>query len=142
MKILFVCKYNAFRSRVAEEYFNKTKDNKEIESISRGIIMGGDSDNVQRRIAKSLLVINISKRKPLPLTLQDMRNADLIIAVADDIPRIVFNYPLPSIQKKLLIWKIKDERDMNKDNIRKVILKIKGKINGLIKKLNKGEKIK
>ena len=84
-KILFVCKYNAFRSRVAEEYFNKTSS--ENKSISRGIIMGENSDWVQRNIAKSLLGINIAKRKPLPLTFQSMRDADLIVVAANDITK-------------------------------------------------------
>ena len=134
-KILFVCKYNAFRSRVAEEYFNKI--NPRNGAISRGIIMGEDSDGVQRKVAKFLLGINISKRKPLPLTFQDMKNSDLIVVVANDIPKIIFNYPLPSIQKKLVIWKIKDEQNMNEANIRKIVLAIKRKIDALTKKLQK-----
>ncbi len=134
-KILFVCKYNAFRSRVAEEYFNKTSS--ENKSISRGIIMGENSDWVQRNIAKSLLGINIAKRKPLPLTFQSMRDADLIVVAANDIPKIIFNYPLPSIQKKLTIWKIKDEQARNKKNITRIVLKIKKKVDELNKKLQK-----
>ena len=134
-KILFVCKYNAFRSRVAEEYFNKTSS--ENKSISRGIIMGENSDWVQRNIAKSLLGINIAKRKPLPLTFQSMRDADLIVVAANDIPKIIFNYPLPSIQKKLIIWKIKDEQARNKNNITRIVLKIKKKVDELNKKLQK-----
>ena len=134
-KILFVCKYNAFRSRVAEEYFNKI--NPKNGAISRGIIMGEDSDGIQRKVAKSLLGINIAKRKPLPSTFQDMKNSDLIVVVANDIPKIIFNYPLPSIQKKLVLWKIKDEQNMNEANIRKIVLVIKRRIDALIKKLQK-----
>ena len=134
-KILFVCKYNAFRSRVAEEYFNKTSP--ENKAISRGIIMGENSDWVQRNIAKSLLGINIAKRKPLPLSFQSMRDADLIIVAANYIPKIIFNYPLPSIQKKLIIWKIKDEQARNKKNITRIVLKIKKKVDELNKKLQK-----
>ena len=134
-KILFVCKYNAFRSRVAEEYFNKI--NSKNKAISRGIIMGEDSDGVQRNIAKSILEVNITKRKPIPLTFQDMRNCDLIIVVANDIPKIIFNYPLSSIQKKLIIWKIKDEQNRNEANIRKIVLTIKKKVDTLVKKLEK-----
>ena len=137
MKLLFVCKYNAFRSRVAEEYFNNVVSDKRIMAISRGIIMGQDSDSAQRQISKSILGVDISKRKPLPLTYQDMRDSNLIIVVADDIPRIVFNYPLPSIQKKLIIWSIKDEFDMDKANIKNTILTIKRKVDDLFKKLEK-----
>ncbi|MEK6897521.1 MAG: hypothetical protein AABW93_03255, partial [Nanoarchaeota archaeon] len=74
---------------------------------------------------------------PLPLTYQDMVYARIIIVVADDIPRIVFNYPLPSIQKKLIIWSIKDEFDMDKANIKNTILTIKRKVDDLFKKLEK-----
>lgn len=65
MKILFICKYNAFRSRVAEEYFNKINRNKKITTLSRGIIMGGDSDPDQKTISKKLLGINIGKEKTI-----------------------------------------------------------------------------
>ena len=99
--------------------------------------MGEDSDGIQRKVAKSLLGINIAKRKPLPLTFQDMKNSDLIVVVANDIPKIIFNYPLPSIQKKLVLWKIKDEQNMNEANIRKIVLVIKRRIDALIKKLQK-----
>lgn len=137
MKLLFVCKYNAFRSRVAEEYFNRVNRNGSIKAASRGIIMGGNSDHVEKRISRYLLGINIAKREPLPLTIQDMRDADMIVVTADDIPKIVFNYLLRSIQKKLIIWKIKDEQAMNEKNIRDIILKIKRKVDALIKKLEK-----
>ena len=139
MKILFICKYNAFRSRIAEGYFNKINANGKIKAFSRGIIMGGNSDSVQRQIAKSLLGINIAKRKPLPLTFQDMMDANLIIVVANDIPKIIFNYPLPSIQKKLTIWNVKDEQNMNQANIRKIILTIKRKVDNLSKKLGRAK---
>jgi protein-tyrosine-phosphatase len=129
--MLFVCKYNAFRSRVAEEYFNRTSRGKGISAISRGIIMGGDSDSVQRRIAKSLLGIDISKRKPLPLAIRDMKEAYLVIVSADDIPRKVFNYPFLPLNKKLIIWNIKDEQKMNKENIKNIILEIKKKVDEL-----------
>ncbi len=137
MKLLFVCKYNAFRSRVAEEYFNKVKTNKKTKAISRGIIMGQDSDSTQRGISKSIIGVDISKRNPLPLTYQDMINNNLIIVVADDVPRIVFNYPLPSIQKKIVMWKIKDEQGLNKEKVRRIVLKIKRKVDDLLKKLEK-----
>ena len=49
MKILFICKYNAFRSKVAESYFNKMNKNKKIKAFSRGFIMGGAPDKSQRQ---------------------------------------------------------------------------------------------
>jgi len=135
MKILFVCKYNAFRSRIAEEYFKKINKNPKIESYSRGIIMGGDSDNVQRGIARELLGVNIAKRKPLPLNIEEMKKTDKIIVVADDVPLIVFNYHLIPIWKRVKIWKIKDEQKRNKKNIKQIALQIKERVEKLNEEL-------
>ena len=137
MKILFVCKYNAFRSRVAEEYFNKINKNKKIEVISRGFIMGGKPDKEAAEIPKKLLGINILKRKPLPVKIQELIEADLIVVVANDVPKMMFNYVPVPIYKKLIIWEIKDEQKRNKKNIENIVLKIKDKVNELNKKLEK-----
>jgi protein-tyrosine-phosphatase len=138
MKILFICKYNAFRSRVAEEYFRKINSNKKKVRVmnSKGIIMGGDSDNVQRGEAKKLLGVNIAKRKPFPLTIADLREADRIIVVANDIPKIIFNFSLAPIMKKVVIWRIRDEQKKNRKNISKIILAIKRKVDKLNKRLS------
>jgi protein-tyrosine-phosphatase len=137
MKLIFICKYNAFRSRVAEEYFNKINKNKKIKVISRGFIMGGGSDKEQRQISNKLLGINIAKRKPLPITLPELIETDLIIVVANDIPKKMFDYHNVNLQKKLVIWKIKDEQKRNKRNINNIVLKIKRRVDKLNKKLTK-----
>jgi protein-tyrosine-phosphatase len=137
MKILFICKYNAFRSRIAEEYFNKINKNKKIKSISRGFIYGGDADIEQQDLAKELLGVNIVKRNPLKLTLDDLRTSDLVIIVANDIPKKMFNYKLGIFIKKMEFWGIKDEQYKNKKNIKKIILKINKKVDKLNIKLEK-----
>ena len=40
MNILFVCRYNRFRSRTAEAYFKKINKNKKIKVKSAGIFKG------------------------------------------------------------------------------------------------------
>ena len=137
MKILFICKHNIFRSRIAEEYFKKTNRNKKIEVISRGIVMGGHSDKEQREIPKKLLGINIDNRKPIPLNIRDLKNSDMIIVVANDIPRRIFDYQKMYIQNKVFIWKIKDEQKQNKNNIKSIVLKIKKRVDRLNRKLRK-----
>ncbi len=137
MKILFVCKYNAFRSRVSEEYFKKINKNKKIEIISRGLIYGGPADIEQIEMAKEMLGININKRPALQLTMEDLRTSDLIINVADDIPKIIFNLNDGIFYKKLVFWNIKDEHFKNKKNIKKIILKIQRKVEKLDKQLSK-----
>ena len=137
MKIIFICKYNAFRSRVAEEYFKKINKNSKIETLSRGFIMGGNSDKEQRKISKEILGINIAKRKPLPIKINELKEADLIVVVANDIPKIMFNYSLAPLYKKLIIWKIKDEQKRNKSNINKIVLSIKERVENLNETLEK-----
>ena len=131
MKILFICKHNVFRSRIAEEYFKKINKNKKIEVISRGIVMGGHSDKEQRGIPKKLLGIDIDQRTPIPLRKQDLESSDLIIVVANDIPRRIFDYQDMYIQDKVFIWKIRDEQLQNKKNIKRTTLEIKRKVDKL-----------
>jgi protein-tyrosine-phosphatase len=137
MKILFICKYNAFRSRITEEYFKKINKNKKIQAISRGFIMDGNADNEQVKLAKNILGINIAKRKPLPITLQDLIKADLIIVVANDVPKIMFNYGLISLKNKIIFWKVKDEQKRNKKNIKNIIFQIKERVENLNETLEK-----
>ncbi len=154
VKILFVCKYNAFRSPVAEKYFKKISSeqvqassdknvrrnkNPRNQVISEGLIMGGKADKEQVRIAREVLGIDISNRKPAPLDLDDMIEADKIIVVAKDIPKKIFDYQLEPIMKKVVVWRIKDEQKMNQKNIKKIILKIKKKVDELNKELEKGK---
>ena len=134
MKILFICKYNAFRSRICEEYFNKINKNKDIKVISRGIIKGAVPKKAHVEISKKILGININKRKPKELTIEDLISSDLIIVSADDIPKIIFNYKGLK-NKKIIFWKIKDEQEENQKNIKQIILLIKRKVDELNKKL-------
>jgi len=135
MKILFICKYNAFRSRIAEEYFKKINKNKNIQVISRGFIAESNSDAEQQRLAKEILGVDITKRKSLPVTKKELLDSDLIIVVANDIPKIMFNYKSGILFKKVKIWKIKDEQFKRKGNIKRTILAIKRKVEKLNKKL-------
>ncbi|MCK9568094.1 hypothetical protein M0R72_04030 [Candidatus Pacearchaeota archaeon] len=128
MKILFICKHNVFRSRIAEEYFKKINQNKKIEVISRGIVMGGHSDKEQRGIPKQLLGVDIDNRTPIPLNKKDLESSDLIIVVANDVPRKIFDYQSMYIQNKVRIWKIKDEQKQNKKNIKRIALQIKERV--------------
>ena len=98
--------------------------------------MGGKSDKEQREIPKRLLGVDIDKIKPVPLTKQDLENSDLIIVVANDIPRKIFDYQMMYIQDKVKIWKIKDEQLQNEKNIKRTTLKIKKRVDKLKEELN------
>jgi len=131
MKILFICKYNVFRSRIAEEYFNKINKNRNIKVISRGLIMGEAPAKAHVKVSKELLNVNILSRKPLPLKIQDIQKADLVIVTANDIPSIIFNHHSIKSAKKIIFWKIKDEQLGNERNIKHIILGIKRKVDKL-----------
>jgi protein-tyrosine-phosphatase len=138
MKILFICKYNLFRSRVAEEYFKKINKNKKITVFSRGIIIGKSPGKEHIRLSKEILNINIKRKKSLPLNIKDLEKADLIVITANDVPKILFNHNSLK-NKRIIFWKIKDEQFQNKKNIKHIILKIKKKVEKLNEKLIKNE---
>lgn len=135
-KIIFICKYNVFRSKIAEAYFNKINWNRRWKSVSRGFITGGSSDKIQRNIPKKILGIKL-RTSQKPVNLQELIKADRIVVVANDIPKIMFNYQLKDLKKKLTIWKIKDEQKKNEKNIKKIVIKIKKKVDVLVKSLEK-----
>lgn len=100
MNILFVCKYNRFRSQIAKAYFNKINKNKSIKADSAGIIYDKPTNKKQKATAKKFGII--LKDKPKLLNLNLLKDQDLIVITADDVPKMLFN------KKKVLIWKIPD----------------------------------
>jgi protein-tyrosine-phosphatase len=134
MKILFICKYNAFRSKIAESYFKKLNKNKNIIATSAGFINGGGADKTQRYFAKKILGVEI-KGKMRPLSLKLLREQDLIVVVAKDVPKIMFNHSEGYGKAKFVYWGIKDEQLQNKKNVEKIVRKIGRKVESLVKKL-------
>jgi|TARA_B100001971_G_C18195430_1_gene541153 protein-tyrosine-phosphatase len=133
--IVFICKYNAFRSKIAELYFKKINKNNKIKVVSRGFIIGEVADKMQKRKAKEIGIEIKGKSKPL--ILKELIKSDLIIVVAKDIPKIMFNYWLEPINKKVVFWKISDEQKMNEKNIERIIKKIMKKVEMLVKQLER-----
>lgn len=133
MNLLFVCKYNRFRSRVAEDYFNKLNKNKNIKVFSGGIIPGHyplDKDEV---IVAKANGINLSGR-PKSISTDLLRKMDLVVIVANNVPKSIFNYE--SYHGKIIVWNIQDIfSGASKVLIDKRIKKIKRKVEKLVKKL-------
>ncbi|MBS3172352.1 hypothetical protein J4438_02110 [Candidatus Woesearchaeota archaeon] len=99
MNILFVCKYNRFRSRFAETLFKKI--NKKHKAKSAGIIKGSPIDKTIKTLANEF---NVEiKRNPQTIDHKLLKWQDMIVIVADDVPKSIF-----SNSKKVLVWKIKD----------------------------------
>ena len=136
MKILFVCKYNRFRSKVAEAYFNKINKNKKIRVESAGIIKVDklllSSEKRRNKFIKKKFNLDINT-KSRGLSVSLLEKADKIIIVADDIPKIVFNHP--SDKKKVVIWKIQDALKGESKVVKPAVNKIMKKVEKLVKQL-------
>ncbi|MBU2615492.1 MAG: hypothetical protein KKC19_00110 [Nanoarchaeota archaeon] len=140
-RILFVCKHNIFRSRIAEELFKKLIKKKDYKALSAGIIKWNKRDlrkdggfEAEKRVAKKK-GINLSvKSRGLSSSL--LRDTDIVVIVADDVSFEIFKDK--SFGGKLISWKIPDVKDENKDKERvalKIILLIEEKIKKFVGKL-------
>ncbi|MGY4884415.1 MAG: low molecular weight phosphatase family protein [Nanobdellota archaeon] len=134
MNILFVCKYNRFRSRIAEAYFNKINSNKNFKATSRGIIKGDYPLNRTEVSTAKKFGLDISGR-PKGLEIELLKKTDLIVIVADNVPKEVF---YTTFKGRIILWRIKDlEHGDGKDLIERKIIRIEGKVRKLLKKLDK-----
>ena len=134
MKILFICKYNRFRSKTAEVYFKKI--NKKINVFSRGIIGVNkplDPAEKRRNIYLKKQFGFVLNAKSISVSVKDLMEADKVIIVADDVPRKLFNSV--KWKNKVQIWNVSDEKADNKKNINKSVKIIINKVNDLVRKL-------
>ena len=130
MNILFICRHNRFRSKVAEAYFNKINKNKDLVAKSAGIFVGSyPLDKQQKSISKKLGIK--MKGKPQAISTKLLSWQDVIIAITDDLPKGLFNYSI--YKNKVINWKIPDEEKNNAKNIEKIIKQIMKKVEGLVK---------
>lgn len=132
MKILFICKFNRFRSKVAEAVFNKINVDRKYKAISAGIIRGNPLDKKQVEVANKL-GFPISS-KPKGLTSKMLGESEYHIIVADDVPGEILK-DSEKYGKKLIVWKIPDAKTDNEDEIRGIISEIKLKVESLLEVL-------
>ena len=131
---MFICKHNIFRSRVAEEHMKKISKHN---ISSAGLIkFGGDMKLEQQEVCKEFGLILPNQSKTL--SLENLRKQDLIVIVADDVPKKIFenpDYHLNEIKK----WKIKDvdSSNLDKKRIRPIVKKIIDNVEELNRSLNK-----
>ncbi|MFH1358391.1 MAG: hypothetical protein ABIH37_00720 [archaeon] len=136
MKILFVCRYNRFRSKFAEAYFKKINENKKIKISSGGVIPGlhklRPRELKGREFIKKKYGLKI-KGKPKGINTTLLKKQDLIIIVADDVHKTLFSKK--EYSKEVIQWKIPDEESGNLKNLYKTTEAIVQKINKLRKDL-------
>jgi len=130
INILFVCRYNRFRSRVAEAYFNKINKNKNIKARSAGLIRGNPLNPKTVKLTKRLGLDISGKPKGLSSKLMVWQN--LTVIVADDVPEQVFDKN-KRYGKKVIVWKIRDIEGSNIKGIKKTAILIIKKVDKLLK---------
>jgi len=107
MNILFVCKYNRFRSKVAEAYFKKVNKDSNVVVKGAGLIPNYTIDEeIFNSTRESGLEIS---REPLGVDYNLVLWADKIIIVANNIPISIFDEIVkPGDGKEIIHWKIED----------------------------------
>lgn len=106
--ILYVCKHNVFRSRIAEEYAKQ----RGLDADSAGLIPCGtilpEELPVQARVAKEFGIDLYFK--PKPVTLEMLTKVSKLVIVAKDVPKEIFNNPAYQLDGKIEHWMLPDVR--------------------------------
>ena len=126
MNILFICKHNRFRSKIAEAYFNKLKKedkNNKIDVQSAGIITG-------KKVVLNVVEISdklgfkIINRNSKALTEQLLAWSDIVIVVANNVPPWIFY----NGKNKVIHWKIPDTTQNDRKRIEQISKSIINKV--------------
>jgi len=130
MKILFICRHNCFRSRVAEEYMKKISHH-EIDSA--GIIPAKDGPlDLQIKIAREYGLDITNKAKGL--SPEFLNEQDIIINTADDVPSRLLNHPSYN-KAKVINWDVTDVVDNTDTENKEIIENLIKKVEELNKEL-------
>ena len=102
MNILFICRFNKFRSKHAEAFFKKYCKTHQVKSA--GIIKGSAVDHKMKACGlKNGVKLNGNSQ---PITVPLLRWHDMMVIVADDIPRSLFAKDHKKYGKKLEHWNL------------------------------------
>ena len=130
--ILFICKYNRFRSRIAEILFKRLNKNKDYKAMSAGLIKGRYPLDKNEVSAAKELGIKLAG-KPRGISTELLIKTDIIIITADDVPPHIFD--VEKYGKELIIWKIPDAKNNKREEMIDIIQAIENNVRGLIKEL-------
>lgn len=132
MRILFVCKHNRFRSKVAECIFNKQNKNPRYRAESAGILLDPIrpyvSENVVKVIKEKGYVV---KGKPKQFNKKMLRAFDILVIVANNVEEELFS----EFKGRVLRWNIFDCDECDVNSIKKIIDEIERKVRELINML-------
>ncbi len=114
--MIFVCSANYYRSRYAEHYFNWLAAREQLgwKADSRGLMVGtwGNIGPISYHAVAALrqrgIPLDERPRDPKPLTLIDLGEADLIVAVKETEHRALMAMQFPSWKDRIEYWHIDD----------------------------------
>jgi protein-tyrosine-phosphatase len=133
MKVLFICKYNRFRSRVATAYFNRLNRNSKCKAKGVGIYPNNDPLDKWEVSFSKKLGIDI-RGKPKKVSERLLKWADLVVIVADDVKKSQIKHYK---KYKILVWKVKDTEVNDKKGIKRIIKEIIKRVDVFSKRLKK-----
>ena len=135
-KILFVCKFNRYRSNVALALFNKYNKNSNIVAKASGVVQGPPVLEKMQRVAGEFGVS--LERKPKNLTEYDYSWADLVITIGKDLDKGTFEY-IAGRPRKVISWELADVEQFDLDyygETRKLTEEIEERVKSLLKDLD------
>ncbi len=126
--VLFICKGNRFRSKIAENYLKKI--NKNVNVSSAGVLYTNPiSKNTIGTVKK--LGIDISVGTARQITENELMRADYVIVVANDVPSYLFK----PFSKRVVSWRIRDCDGKNQREVELITKEIIRKVDVLNQKL-------
>jgi len=135
MKILFVCKHNRFRSKVAEAVARKLDVRKRDEYKSAGVQI----DILRPYVAGSVKKImkekgyKIIDEKARQVNDFDLAWADKIVIVADNVASDIFD---GKTKAEVKVWLIRDADESELEKISKIVGEIEIRVKKLVASLN------
>ena len=127
-RVLFVCVHNAGRSQMAEAFFNQMA--KEKAKVFSAGTQPTDKVNPVVVAAMREVGIDISRRKPKPLTLKMLEDADRVITMGCGVEGVCPASFVPTED-----WQLEDPEGRPIERVRQIRDEVKARVEGLIKGL-------
>lgn len=117
-KVLFICTGNYYRSRYAEELFNYYAKQRNLDwsadsvglkvAESRHVNVGSFSPHTYSALEGLGLTALNDKREPRQISDEDVKGADLAIALCEREHRPIVSVVCPHLEDKIKFWQIED----------------------------------
>ena len=115
-QVLFLCSANYYRSRFAEHLFNWLAQQEGLpwQADSRGLAVDkwGDLEGISRYATDALALrgipVNGEHRRPTRVTMTDLVNCDLVIAVKESEHRAMMLEQFPQLVDQIEYWHVDD----------------------------------